>query len=382
MQKLETIDTVHTHTHTHTHGELLKEKNKKTHNGIIGFWKFMFSLMIVVYHFNISTKTENVIFKYGYIGVEFFFIVSGYLLAKNALNKERIKSSIGEETFDFIWKKIKNFFPYMIISFIITIFVNIYNNGMYKRYELINSIWNLFFLQTSGIKYTSILGQTWYISAMLISMLIIYPLIRKYKKNFVYVIAPIIVIFIGGWLSHTYGTLNGWEYTGFVYKCLLRAFFELSLGVILYEIVEKIKKIHYTKLTKIIFTLIEIVGFFSIFLITNIKDAGINYDFIMLLILSISTVMAFSEKTLFINYTNTKFFKYIEKLSFPIYLNHIWIISIVNKKLTYFTYIQKLSIIIILTILFSIFIMYIVEKFKNNCNTKKIKKYFIIEDRK
>ena len=38
----------------------IKEKNmsKKKHNGIISFWKFMFSMMIVVYHFFTTVKLK------------------------------------------------------------------------------------------------------------------------------------------------------------------------------------------------------------------------------------------------------------------------------------------------------------------------------------
>ena len=60
-------------------------ENKK-HNGIISLWKFIFSLVIMIYHAKIFFPEENIpIFRGGYIGVEFFFLVSGFFLAKKAL---------------------------------------------------------------------------------------------------------------------------------------------------------------------------------------------------------------------------------------------------------------------------------------------------------
>ncbi len=56
----------------------------KKHNGVIGLWKFIFCLLIVVLHTGIGIP--NRIFKFGSIGVEFFFLVSGYLLAKSAVS--------------------------------------------------------------------------------------------------------------------------------------------------------------------------------------------------------------------------------------------------------------------------------------------------------
>lgn len=357
----------------------MEQGNGKKHNGIISFWKFMFSILIVIFHLTIMTEGGEVLFKYGAIGVEFFFLISGYLMTKKAMSNNKDCSNIGQETAGYIWKKIKAFFPYILIAFIISLFVNNWNEP-YKKNQIVNSVWNLLLMQMSGIKETSVVGQTWYISAMLISMMILYPLIRKYKKNFTYLIAPIIVLLLSGWISHTYGKLTGpLTWTGFAYKGLLRAFFEIALGSILYEIAEKMKNINFTKFARLILTAIEIVGFISIFFITNIKDASSKYDFIMLAILAISITISFSEKTIFYNFANNRFFYYLEKLSLPIYLNHIWIIIIINKTLSNLNYIQKLGILMISTIVFSMIIMYLIELAKKHIdkNKKNLKRLLV-----
>ena len=53
-------------------------------NGAIDLLKFLFSLMIVIYHGRLFANAENPLFRAGKIGVEFFFIVSGYLMAAKA----------------------------------------------------------------------------------------------------------------------------------------------------------------------------------------------------------------------------------------------------------------------------------------------------------
>lgn len=60
---------------------------KSKHNGIISLWKFIFCIVIIGFHLNAIQhyKNTNFGFLYGSIAVEFFFIVSGYLLAKKAL---------------------------------------------------------------------------------------------------------------------------------------------------------------------------------------------------------------------------------------------------------------------------------------------------------
>lgn len=339
----------------------------------------MFSMMIVMFHARkLVDNGEKALFLYGAIGVEFFFLTSGYLMAKKALSKKENCSNIGEETYIYIWKKIKAFFPYMLVAFAISLFVKNWINPIPKS-KIINSIYSLFFIEMGGIKLISIVPQTWYISAMLISMMILYPIIRKYKKNFTYLIAPIIVIIIGGWISQTYGNLRGTlVWTGIFYTGLLRAFFELALGAILYEVSEKIKNINFTKLGEWILTIIEILGFVSIFIITNIKNASTKYDFVMLAILTVSIAIAFSEKTIFIKLSKNKFCYYLEKLSLPIYLNHGWIIEIIKRVLGYLSYMQKLGIVIVVTLIFSMIIMYLIEKIKGK-PTKIARKIFIIK---
>lgn len=57
----------------------------KGRNGTIDFFKFLFTIIIVFYHLdNLIDNPADRITKCGYIAVEFFFIVSGYLLMKKA----------------------------------------------------------------------------------------------------------------------------------------------------------------------------------------------------------------------------------------------------------------------------------------------------------
>ena len=326
-----------------------------------------------MYHF--LKNKSNLPFQQGYLGVEFFFIVSGYLMTKNALTKN--EDNIGIKTFDYIWKKIKAFFPYVFIAFIIGIAVDgHYNHRTISEYA--NLIWNFLFVDMAIVIDTYwVQGQVWYISAMLISMLILYPLIIKYKKNFIYIIAPIIVLFVGGYISHTLGNLSKTTlWTGICRIGLLRGFFELALGSILYEVSDKIKNINFNKFGKIILTIIELLGFSAVLLIVNVKSQ--RYDFVAVICMSISVAVAFSEKSLLLNLFNKKFIYYLEKLSFPMYLHHLWIIIIVNKSCKEMQMRVRTVIVLIATIVFSIIIMWTTEKMKGKIS-KRLRKLFITE---
>ena len=354
------------------------------HNGIIGFWKFAFCLLIMIYHGNIfQVEDETILFSKGSIGVEFFFLVSGFLLAKSALNKkENDKELLGKETIRFIFKKIKAFFPYILVCFIGGLIVkSIYSDMTIKDYIL--SIWDISFIRMAGFRMTVVNGAAWYISAMLLAMLILYPLLRKYKKNFVYLGAPIIVIFLAGILNHNYFSLRvPDQWLGYFYKGFIRAFMELSLGCILYLICEKVKNINFTKLGKLSITLIEFVGFLIPFVISQFIENATTYDFIVLAIMSISIIFAFSEKTLEFKFFNNKIVYYLEKLSLPIYLSHTFIRTIINESsLTInFNYYEKISIFVVITVIFSISLKFILELLANkNYFIPQIKRIFIID---
>ena len=362
------------------------------HNGIISFWKFMFTLLIIIGH--IAPRITSILginlpltntFRASSIGVEFFFIVSGYLMTKKAMKtKINNNSELGVHTFNYIWKKIKHLFPYMFISYFIALIINI-SIFKYPKYVIVNTIWDILFLRMSGINYNSnMLGVAWYISAMLICMIILYPLIIKYKDNFIYIIAPINVIFIGGFIAHTYGNIADPSiWTGLVYKSLLRAFFELSLGSIAYSLSKKINSLNFTDLGKFAITCIELFGYLSIFFLVNLLDAHNKYDFIMIFILFICISISFSKKSLLQQFSDNKCFYYLESLSLSLYLNQIWIMEtflIILKKFSIINinyYVVSLCIVII-TIIISIITNFIVTIIKNNYS--KLKSFFIVQE--
>lgn len=351
----------------------MSNTKNKNHNGIISFWKFAFCVMIIALHLSVSMKQKY--FLGGSIGVEFFFIVSGYLLGKAALNEKN--DNIGEKTNSYIMKKVKRLFPYMLFSwlFAMVLFVNT-NEIPYAKHDIINSIWDIMFLKNSGMVYRTFLGVSWYISAMLICMIGLYPLVLKYKKSFVYIIAPLIVILIGGYIANKYRTI---AYTGDYMVSLLRALFELSLGVIVYNVSEKIKKVNFKKITKVVLTLCEFIGFASILFLVNLENAHVKYDFIMILIISLSTCIAFSEITYDLKIFNNKFFYFLEKLSLPMYLNQYFIFGlmslILKNKFYDIPFYLNLIIAVIASILISLIIMGLVKIY--DCLIKKISKIFI-----
>ena len=112
-----------------------------------------------------------------------------------------------------------------------------------------------------------------------------------------------------------------------------------------------------------------------ILIIISITPKHASYDFVMLLMISISTTIFTSGKTLEYKLLQNKFIYYLEKLSFPIFVNHQMIFYVVKRIsiLNDVPLIGKTIIYLIITIIFSMIELFVINKLKKI----KIKQLFI-----
>lgn len=353
-------------------------ENRK-HNGIISLWKFIFSLVIMIYHTNTFFPDNKIpIFKGGYIGVEFFFLVSGFFLAKKSLSGEYNKKEIGIETFKYIWNKIKSFFPYILVSVIgATIILLIFDEN-FKIHDLVNDIWNILLLKQFGFRAPYTINTLWYLSVMLISILILYPLVKKYKENFIILISPLIVIFSLGYLNHIQLSISHYYsvWKGFFYTGTLRGFAEMNLGMILYLTHLNLKDIQYTKFGKTILTIVSHFMLIVILCTITFVNTPKRYDYVMLLMIAVAILIMSSEKTYEYKTLSNKYVFYLERLSLPIFINHPFIITIERwvPSIIQLAPMVRLIICVLTTIIFSIIEMIIINylREKRNFNISKI----------
>ena len=350
----------------------------KKHNGIIGLWKFIFCMLIVFLH--IGADIPNTLFKHGAIGVEFFFLVSGYLLAKSATTRGGYKSSkkddknLGKETGLFIFKKYKSFFPYLLISLVFGLIIKAVLHKISIKLILF-SVFDLLAFNFIGYARSGIIDPIWYVSAMFLCMAIIYPQMRKYKDKYFYFLGPLQAIVIAGIYYHLFHTLkNPGAWLGLTYRGNIRAFFEIHIGACLYPLVQKIKSLDFTKLGSICITLIEIVGFVTPILAAQFLST--SYDYILLLMLMCSVTLAFSEKTLEFKFLNNKFIYFLEKISIPVYFIHVPIRDYIRSL--GLTYKECLISITLTSIVAGIIMVFVVDFLKKReFYIPKIKKLFI-----
>lgn len=257
---------------------------QKSYNSYIDVVKFIFALIILEFHLNSG------LFPGGRLAVEGFFMISGYLMM-NSINREKNpEKCLGSSTFDFLFHKYINLLPVLIPSAILGYIVyairdNRAFTAFFKRMPLL--LFDIIPLKEAGFKGVYVLGISWYLSAMFFSLALLYPLCRKFKQNFTLTICPLIVIFIYGFLSHSYGHLAvaSMYIDGIMINAgLLRGLAGSSLGVLLFEACQKISGRKVTKLGRTIFTLIELISILYLFYAMHFLPKS-PYDYVLVFII-------------------------------------------------------------------------------------------------
>lgn len=339
--------------------------NKNDRNYYIDFLKFIFSVIIVFYHSWVFSGTYgNGIFNNGYFAVDFYFIVTGYLLM-NTINKEKsTRDSLGISTFKFIKNKFKRIIPYVILSFILG-YIFIYGkSGLNLSILLSNSTIAEFFqigIFGFGLNINS---ACWYISTMFFVLLIFYPIAKKNKENFTYLIIPIFILFtlvfinfnninINDPLGIKYLFINGF-YKGIIFT---------SLGVICYEISQYLKNIKTSNKQKWTFTIIEtLIYLILIYNMNNLKIGSI----LVAILFTFNIAVTFSNQSYMGSLFKSKKWQELGKFGFIIFLNNCAVRTFLLNKNYGFSYYKMLiiyfSIVIIISFLSYILIEIVLKK--------------------
>lgn len=300
---------------------------KHQRNQTIDCLRFIFAVIIVIHHSRSLLGDENCMFLGGSLAVEFFFLVSGYLMMASVFKKNQSGKSTGtaKETLGFLKRKLYSFYPEVLVAWIVAFAFTCWalesnSKAIIKRF--VDSFSESLLLYSFGVSWNTVNPATWYLSSMLICMAILYPLLRKFPCVMKYLVMPLSALFLLGWLCKNDGhPRNPTKWIGFTYKGNLRALAELELGVLLFFSAQKIRKIPFNRLGKTLLTIIECCCYAAVVIYMFLETPSRrDLFFIGLLCLGIS--LSFSKQTLLSELPESKFVFWLGKFSFPLYLSH------------------------------------------------------------
>ncbi len=274
--------------------------------------------MIVIYHFdNAFPFTAEIGVTPGwYIAVEFFFLVSGFLIARQAESGRYATAT------EFTLHRYRKLWPKYIAALALTFAAACYvtRPGWYEMLkEAIDSYWEILLLQGIGLDrgWDYISPTLWYISVMLIGGHFLYYLLRHHKKITEQMIAPAAVIVCYSYLYRHVGTLNTVVVIEDFYlnQALMRGLADMCLGIFSFMLYrrlqtqpERLKHIQW----------ISPVIFISVILV-SLKAGYTSLDFFFTLLFVPAVAMAF------LPHTQTRASIFIEKwsgITYSIYLLH------------------------------------------------------------
>lgn len=335
--------------------------------------RLVMALFIVFYH--TAWVNGNTVFdfpKAGYLAVDFFFIVSGYMIIRSCRDNEKKGTEPG--TLRYCFHKLMSFLPYLIIAEIIFGVVNGFaaTDPSYAFEKNFDKFMGGMWYQLQNILCLSMLNiyrgdVSWYLSALILSTLILYPIIRRSKVIFPRYVAPVLGVLMIIVVLAVTGAINSPNHTtfGFISKGLLVGVATMSLGIFAYELVD-IMKNHRFKNDTIVYTVIEIVSFLivSIFMITGNpwgRDTREFFEFMIITFIFIGTTVTLSTMSLTTEWVSKSSFlcdnaKWFAVGSLLIYLTHCIVTTGLNAGAPDMPYVARLFLVIFIALILSVIV--------------------------
>ena len=298
-------------------------------NYTLEFWRFVFAISICAFHFELKYVeifgVENTFFASGYMGVEFFFIFSGFFIAQW---RDKIKLDVpvaeaGNAALLFVKKKFKLLWPkFAVVVLFLLVFIESHSVSQLAK-NIMNLEWDLTFLQNFSVgRQQTLLPPMWYVSSLIITGYFLVFFISWKKYFTLYILAPIACLL--GYSFYGFRTtvlISNAELFGFLSSGTIRGFAGLALGIITYQIYLKVVQIKMTKFRLILFNFLELYAIYRTVTLIFMHPADIN-NFRLLFYFPIIIIISFMNVTVLAKILNNKISKYLGSISLNVYLIH------------------------------------------------------------
>ena len=339
-------------------------KNLQLH---IQFFRAISVLLVFFYHLELEY------FKFGYLGVDIFFVISGYVITSR-LFIEFIKTN-RVNFYSFFIRRIKRIFPvlFFILSFVLIFIVlfqplDLFVSNIKVYFFTIFGLSNFYYLFSNRDYFDNVFedvfGHTWSLGIeeqfYLIFPFFLYFLCTLFSNKKHQILIIMIIIFFGIFFTYKFSS----NLQLIFYSPIFR-FWEFLLGSIIFLINQKYQ------IKNSIISILSFTFLISLILLNLYLN---NFTAILLsTVLASSFILFYDENNKLSFLFENKFFVYLGNISYSFYLWHLPIIYFYNL---YFGHsFIKMPIIFFLTIILStVSYKFIENKFRyKNYNIRKNK---------
>ena len=314
-------------------------------NYMIDIYRVLFTIMICLMHFETELfPSEKSIFEGGYLGVEYFFVLSGYLLCKAYESKKY------ENALDYTIAKVKRLMPYNTImvfwGLVYGSYICLTELGMGMR-ELIKwgiqstlyAVDEIFFLQmffpSGWINF-----PTWYISVLIVVGFGYYLFLEKSSNDYgIYKMGIFVIAFVA-FLYQSYGSLDVHVGATLIFKIapgVLRGVAEIGVGILACKL-DKCIVLSHTHAC--IIKALLILGLISI--IVWYPHTNLDVVFVMLIMALITLEFKYPVriKSMDNKHWRRTLWGWVSKITLGVYFCHFLLIQIFKSN---YAYIQALT---------------------------------------
>lgn len=259
------------------------------------------------------------------LAVEGFFLISGFLFMQSLEKYE--KTAAYPACPKVVFHRYLGIFYWLLPAVILDAILVATSVEQLSFAELLATLPRLLFeivpLQMAGFGPWTVTGVSWYISALLLSVLFFYPLARRNPRSFAREFCPIAAVVLYGLLCRLTGTLGNpgeWLF-GIVRKGLVRGLADVALGCFLYECIRATKDEIVTGFRRALYTIAATVAAFLCVLIMVFTHNSI-YDFVFLPLAFAFLYFAIGQKTVFALFLNHEWTRHIGTASTAVFLVH------------------------------------------------------------
>lgn len=211
-------------------------------------FRFFAALLVFVWHLPLLSILSR--YQLGYLGVSFFYLLSGFILTHVYASK--INKLISMQTFNFLIARFAKIYPVHILTMLIAIPIAIHFNYYQTSYQWISVFMtNLLLIQSwfqDPLIHFGLNGLAWSISVEIFFYVCLpFVLLIMHKKNRYFKSAKILAYIIIFWilayifLYNQNARLNEWQY----YILPIARIPEFITGVLLYKLFKENKNLKF-----------------------------------------------------------------------------------------------------------------------------------------
>lgn len=308
------------------------DTKKTSREMTLELWRLFFCFVVLAMH--LCAKVEKEYFTAAYLGVEYFFVLSGYGVGYYYLKKMADKS-FGErlkEVVRYTWSRIQKLYPLYFAALVLMLGFRIvhYKMGVQDVIATLKQGWpELVWLQCTPFGGDVLVVSDWYVAAVFWSGVLILLVLTLTGKHGGLIAMPVVSILVYAYFYKLICKID----VIVSHYATLRAVGAMCIGVFVCLLVTQLERKQFFLQGPVTYVLYAVanMGLFGIFILTNFGHRGWT-DFLIELVYGVCFFLLVFVKIPLPERVKNLFGK-MGRVTYPIYLFHMPVIDIVMALL-------------------------------------------------